>query len=193
MHTQNFFWVRRYSFIWSLSAYLCMLKKDKLDDIHIGWQWVCETKEKQKVHSRFHRYDTTCFPFCPVWCRSFCSSPCLFFILCSYISCRFFSAFYYILAQAEWILAWCPHKRYTKLPLWKMAASRCEYNDSHLCVLNFYKHVVSILVNSTCQSVQKMWYILCYRSSIKGIVLAYLQPKGKRKCSDYVGICSALL
>lgn len=53
--------------------------------------------------------------------------------------------------------------------------------------------MVSILVNSTCQSVQKTWYILYYSYSIKGIVLAYLQPKGKRKCSDYVGICSAFL
>lgn len=105
----------------------------------------------------------------------------------------FFSVSYCILAHAKWILGWCPLKRFTKLPLWGMATSRCEYNASAATSVFKFLETCGFHFGKFYMSVQKTWYIFYFWSSVEVIVLAYLQPKGKRKCSDYVGICSALL
>lgn len=105
----------------------------------------------------------------------------------------FFSVSYCILAHAKWILGWCPPKRFTKLPLWETATSRCECKDSAATSVFKFLETCGFHFGKFYMSVQKMWYILYFCSSVKVIVLANHQPKGKRKCSDYVGICSALL
>lgn len=193
-HRKRFFWMRGYYLIWSLPAYTCKLNKDKLGSNHtiLSNAFVKRSKNRRNTHDLFWN-DTSCFHFSPVWCLSFCSCPSLCFILCFYISFMFFTVSYCILAHAKWISGWCPQKRFTKLPLWEMAASRCEYNASAATSVFKFLETCGFHFGKFYMSVQKMWYILYFCSSIKVVVLTYLQPKIKWKCSDYVRICSALL
>lgn len=193
-HRKQVFWIRLYYLVWSLSAHTCELNRDKLDNNHtvLSNAFMERRKNKSYAHDFFWNY-ISCFPFSSIWCVSFCSCPCLFFILFFYVSCMFFSVSYCVLAHAKWISGWCPQKRFTKLPLWEMAASRCEYNASAATSVFKFLETCGFHFGKFYMSVQKTWYILYFCSSIKVIVFAHLQPKGKWKCSDYAGICSALL
>lgn len=136
-HKKQFFGVGKYILICWLSVNNFTLGEDKLNDnytILAMSSWGKGKTENPSIHTLYSN-DTTCFPSFlslppPIWCLSFCCCLSLFFILSSYISHVLFRASDCILAQAKSILGWCPRERFTKMPLWEVAASRCEHSTS---------------------------------------------------------------